>query len=235
MKIIYAQSLDIETANNILPCPVHQFVLQIDDHQAYALDMVKEISDNSWIANMNIIAKASYEACVQRTATELVNTFKLQSINSKLSKEFGEFMISMSAIACLVEKLSHQKIPLAELWKEKLTGNPGFDFHTEAPANILAFGEAKYRTNTNAYGVAAKQVVEFIEMKKDFGDCIHLQNFVIDAVNRLVGERIRSFTLAFSMESEEYSTIFENALQNKDIQTIAKNSQELYLVGVKHV
>lgn len=234
MNIIYAQSFAKATADNALPCSLHEFVLKIDDHKSYALDMIKEISDKSWIANLGIIAKMSYEASVNRTADELVEIFKLQSNSSKLTEEFGEFMISMSTIACLVDQLSHQKIPLAELWKEKLKGNPGFDFHTEAPSNILAFGEAKYRTTTNAYGVAASQVIQFIEMRKDFGDCIHLQNFVQNAVNRLVNEKIRSFTLAFSMESDNYSTIFKNALQNKDIQSIAKNSQELYLVGVKH-
>ena len=143
-------------------------------------------------------------------------------------------MISISSVICLVEKLSHKGVPLAELWKEKVTGNPGFDFHTISPEIIFAFGEAKYRSNSNAYSDAAKQVCDFIDLAKDDLDLNNLKNFSQEAALKLVNDKLRSFTVAFSMHSDNYGAIFNNAVSNEFIKKISTHAQELYLIGVKH-
>ena len=232
MEIIYRNSTYIDMDRK--KCRVYEFVLNITDHKSYAKNMIHEVCDNSWIAKLDAISRRAYEKTVERTAEKLTEIFELQSFDSQLKDDFGEYMISISSVACLVEQLAHQRLPIAELWKEKVTGNPGFDFHTISPQVFFAFGEAKYRSRSNAYGEAARQVAEFIDLEKDFGELANLRNFSADAATKLANDKIRSFTLAFSINSDDYMYIFQNAIKNENVKKIATCAQELYLVGVKH-
>ncbi|MBL0255080.1 MAG: hypothetical protein IPQ27_08970 [Chitinophagaceae bacterium] len=49
-------------------------------------------------------------------------------ITTSVNEDIGEFIVSYSAQLALEIEYSHQRIPLAELLKEKVLGNPGFDF-----------------------------------------------------------------------------------------------------------
>ena len=232
MEIDYTNQTIIEVDGK--KCPVYEFVLKITDHKFYAQKMIHMVCDNSWISALDTISQTAYEKTVERTSEKLKEIFSRQAFDSQLKDDFGEYMISISSIMCLVERLSHKEVPLSELWKEKVTGNPGFDFHTISPEIIFAFGEAKYRSNSNAYSEAAEQVFNFIDLGKDFVDLIHLQNFSQKAAQKLANEKIRSFTVAFSMHSDNYGTIFNNALGNDFIKKISTHAQELYLIGVQH-
>jgi hypothetical protein len=234
MKLVFQKSYLKGATGNTWPCNVHMLVLEINDHQAYAKQMLNEINENAWIEKLNPVAKVTYEKRVARTASALTKIFNDQVDKSKIVSEFGEYMISMSTVACLVEKLTHKPIPLAELWKEKVTGNPGFDFHSEEPSATIVFGEAKYRRGGNAYDSAAKQVVNFVQNEKDLGDAESLENFASEtAISNLVINKSRSFTLAFSISSDDYALIFKNASLNANVIKVAQTSQNLFLIGVK--
>ncbi len=234
MNIVCHKSWSPGQDGNPLPCVVHALVIQISDHQSYAKSMLEKINENNWINHLNPVAKVTYKKRVERTAEGLARNFAKQANNSQVQAEFGEYMISMSTVESLVAELDHKGIPLSELWKEKLSGNPGFDFHTETPCNYVAFGEAKYRSTGNAYQMAGESVVRFIGDQKDFGDAEALRNFVTSAaMSNLVDDETRSFTLAFSISSNNCELIFQNAMKNKHVKAVAKCAKHLFLVGVK--
>ena len=86
---------------------------------------------------------------------------------------------------------------LQKLWKEKISGNPGFDFHTETPTEFIAFGEAKYRAASNAYNLALKQIKDFIQEKKDLKELSDLKNFVgAKAISNISNLNLKAFIAA---------------------------------------
>ena len=154
-------------------------------------------------------------------------------MNGKIESEFGEYMISMSAGDCLQKGLKHTVLPISELWKEKLTGNPGFDFHTETHQGRISFGEAKYSSNDNPYTDAAKQVHSFITEEKDKIDAVHLQHLASKkAIDALIANS-RGFAIAFSLHSTDHETILNNALQSDLVKRLSGSCDELYIVGVR--
>jgi hypothetical protein len=143
----------------------------------------------------------------------------------------GEYIISKEGRHTLAEQYSHTAVPLAELWKEKKEGNPGFDFHSESPDNLIIFGEAKYNSSSNPYDDAIKQVEGFIDKGKDKMELVDLKNFVsMDAVKKyIVGQK--GFAISFSIHAKNPFTIIENAIKYCHTNNIA-NYDEYYIVGV---
>lgn len=210
---------------------VHQFCIEVTDINQVAEALVLNICDTSWIDALDPIPRASYEATANRTIQRLVEIFN--STGNNVSSEFGEYMVSMAAGQGLNEQLNHIVLPLSELWKEKLIGNGGFDFHTVSPSSLFNFGEAKYNASTNSYNDAAEQIERFIVEGKDSGDAIHLQYFSQEeAITNLLG-RARGFCAAFSINSEDHELILANSLENQHIQNLILGCNELMIIGVK--
>lgn len=211
---------------------IHLLGIEIDDVRTYAEEMVRLVSETNWIQKLNPLAKASYEPTSMRTIAKLVEIFN--TANGQVSKDFGEFMVSMAAGQSLSDALGHDSFPLSEIWQPKLTGNPGFDYYTECPADLINCGEAKYNSSTNSYGNAAKQVCEFIEAKKDRQDLVHLDYFASEiAVNKLLEDQERGFCLAFSVNSDDLEQILLNALENSDVIRLSKEAISLYIIGIR--
>lgn len=122
---------------------VHSLIINVNNIKNRADEMIKTIQDTCWLNQLDVVARISYNARAQRTIDKLVNNI-LTQVEDEITEEFGEFMISASAQDALVQTFGHVKVPLAELLKEKITGNPGFDFHTETQNNLISFGEAKF-------------------------------------------------------------------------------------------
>ena len=127
-------------------------------------DMISSIQDTSWMSNLTNEnfkiqylhrAKPTLEKIVQEILTPL---FSEENKEAKITKEAGEYVISMTAQNVLCQEYKHNIIPIAELWKEKETGNPGFDFHSESTDALIFFGEAKYRSRGSGYRDAFSQL-----------------------------------------------------------------------------
>ena len=72
-------------------------------------------------------------------------------------------MVSELAREAIVSELNYLDIPLAELLGKKISGNPGFDFHSQNNAtNTVIFGEAKYVTAHSGYPRAIDQIKAFV-------------------------------------------------------------------------
>ena len=138
----------------------------------------------------------------------------------------------MTAQDVLENSFSHRKVPLAELFKEKVSGNPGFDFHTESNSCMIAFGEAKYSGSENTYTKALTQIVDFISLAKDDMELTDLQRFVSTKAveNALNGNK--AYIAAFSINAKRPETVFNNVLKS-DLLTQLVLYPELYLIGVE--
>src|SRR5690606_32332872 len=118
-----------------------------------------------------------------KTIARLVNEI-LTKVENEVTEDFGEYLISDVAQNVLHTSFKHAKVPLAELLKEKLSNNMGFDFHTENRGSLIVYGEAKYSGSISPYANALTQIAEFIVDEKDMAELLHLRKFVTeDAAN----------------------------------------------------
>ncbi|EHK9076597.1 hypothetical protein ACWOQH_002904 [Vibrio parahaemolyticus] len=209
---------------------VHSILINIDNIKDRASEMIAVIQDVCWLKELDPVAKLSYEARAQRTIEKLVDNV-LTKVEDEVTEEFGEFMISASAQDALVSAFDHVKVPLAELLKEKISGNPGFDFHTETNGHLIAFGEAKFSGTINPYRNALEQIRDFINLKKNDAELVDLQNFVTkEAVNNHLKSK-SAYVAAFSINSKNPSNIMGNAFDSEYMKQVF-DQEEVYLIGV---
>jgi hypothetical protein len=210
---------------------VYKIHVKINDVELRAKEIIQSISDSSWISSLGIIEQLSYSARAKKTIEKLVKEI-FEKVDTVVTEEFGEYLVSESAKDSLINHMSHTSIPLAEMWKEKKTGNPGFDFHTESPSNLISFGEAKYNSNSNPHTVAINQIVGFIKDGKDTMELVDLKNFTTtEAINNaIIGQR--AYIAAFSINGQQYDRIFKTAFESEGFEKLLGFS-ELYLIGVE--
>jgi hypothetical protein len=205
--------------------------IEISDIRARAEEMHETITNTSWLNSLDIIDRETYKARSRPTIDRIVGDI-LEKVQSEISDEFGEYMVSDSAQKALCEHLKHARAPLAELIKEKISGNPGFDFHTEASDKIVSFGEAKYSAVSNSYGRALRQINEFIVAKKDIQELTDLRKFFSENSVENAAKGIKSYCAAFSIVSEDTEKIMDNALESDHMPPLRKY-EAVYLIGVK--
>ncbi len=229
--ITYHKQVDSQYLPQGATAETHLFCLDIDDVASHANDMISKLNDTSWILELGAIPRASYETIALKTVAKLVKIFG--NTDGKIGEAFGEYMISMSAGNCLGESLNHSVFPLSELWKEQLSGNPGFDFHTESLNKRITFGEAKYNSNQSSYTPAAKQVRAFIEADKDKMDAVHLKHFATPQAIQALLDESRGLAIAFSLHSSDHKKILANAMKSNLVQKLCHLCDELYIIGVR--
>ena len=181
----------------------------------------------------SVFAQDSYRINVNRTVAELVNNV-MKSVNDEITSELGEYLVSMSSQEVLCKELNHILIPLSELWKEKVKGNPGFDFHTQTPSELISFGEAKYSFNSNPYNTAIEQIKDFISLGKDVADLVHLENIPNVSTTALyqVKASIRAFSIAFSLNAQNIKLIIKNVVKKLKEANLLRHP-EIFIIGVE--
>ena len=228
MKIVYRNSQRLEG------CDILLVGVEVKNTEEYVKNLVKSIIDTSWISDLDEVAQISYKANSTKTVKKIVDIFN--SHEGDVKGDIGEYIVSLSAVDVLCMTYSHHKIPLSELWKSKLIGNDGFDFHTVTPISKINFGEAKYNYISNPYTVAAKQVIRFIEEEKDDSDLIHIQSLEPHiGVKPDYEKKSFNYSISFSVNSEDVKSIIENSLESEDVKNLAKRSKQLFVIGVKIV
>ena len=205
---------------NITQCEAKMFACLVTVNASESIKaVIDEINDDSWIAKLDIVDRTSYEARAVRTVEKIMRECTKYNSSTKETKYdysvVGEYIISREGRDTLVSEFQHAHVPLAELWKEQLSGNPGFDYHSESISNRIIFGEAKYNSNSNPYNDAISQVEGFIQDQKDKMELTDLKNFVTDqAVNNFL-EHKKGFAVSFSIKAEDPSKIVENAIYSE--------------------
>lgn len=231
MKLIHKNTTKMSQFNKNATGTIYSLAFEISDLNKRVAEMHQIITDTSWLAPLDIIDKLTFEARSKPTIDKVVNHI-LNKVQDTISDEFGEYMVSDSAQTILNNHLDHIRAPLAELIKEKISGNPGFDFHTESPDNIVAFGEAKYSGVRNSHGRALKQINEFILAKKDIQELSDLRKFLSKLAVLNAAQGKKSFCAAFSIISDDVISIMENALESSYVTNLLCY-EAIYLVGVK--
>ena len=210
---------------------IYSIAIDITDLEQRVKEMQEVALDTSWLDELDVIDRLGYEARSKRTVEKITNEI-LNNVESDISEDFGEYMVSDVAQTALKQHLDHIRLPLAEFIKEKISGNPGFDFHTESPGALIAFGEAKYSGVKNAHGRALKQINDFIGEQKDIQEIPDLRRFVTEAAIQNAADGSKSYSAAFSITSDDVGPIMENALTSIHMKTLLSH-EAIYLIGVK--
>lgn len=198
-------------------------------------DMLKliygEISNKLWINKYKKdIIRKSIEERANKTIEKINEKLKLCK-NDIISSEVGEYIISILGKQALSDSLNYIHLPLAELWKEKASGNPGFDFHSESTNNKIIFGEAKYVCGKNAYNSSLSQINKFIVLKKDLMEIVDLEVLVSNkSVTNFENNR-KGYAAAFSSTSVPDTKLIKNICENSSFRNLLIYD-ELLLVAV---
>ena len=141
----------------------------------------------------------------------------------------AEYIVSEIARETVVEHLNYFDIPLAELLKEQVSGNSGFDFFSANKSDVIIFGEAKYLSSKNAFGTGMEQVSRFISEKRDIADLADVQSFFSEkALNGVVnGEK--GFAVAFSSKKTSTSMLIKHIQQNQYYNAISKFTELIFI------
>jgi hypothetical protein len=216
--------------------------IQIDTHITFVrinptnIELtLKEVFDSlanlSWLNNFDKDwLKEGYQVRADATVKYIADNI-IKAGDDKVTSNSGEYVISELARLTLINELSYSNIPLAELIKKQKSGNPGFDFYSENPGNVLLFGEAKYQSNQNAYGRAFEQMVRFINESADIGDLPDIDAFCSDNSKSNVLNGIKGFVASFASKETPTQTLVKNIQENEDYKTLAKFT-ELVCVAV---
>jgi hypothetical protein len=231
MNLISFSEIDMSSYDKAATGKIYSIAIDITDLELRVKEMLDVALDTSWLQPMDVIDRMGYEARSERTIHKITNEI-LSNVESDISEDFGEYMVSDVAQTALEEYLSHIRLPLAELIKEKISGNPGFDFHTESPTALIAFGEAKYSGVKNAHGRALKQINEFIRDKKDIQEFPDIRRFVSDPAIQNAAAGKKAYSAAFSITTEDLAVIMDNALTSIHMKTLL-TYEAIYLIGVK--
>lgn len=211
---------------------IHFICVEIDDIPSYAKELIESIKNTSWIDKLDVIGKLSYTETTLETIDKLISIFSCSE--DPISADFGEYLISMTAGSSLEELLSHEILPLSELWKEKKSGNPGFDFHTITPQKHISFGEAKYSAIRNTYKAAIEQIVSFINQKKGNRDLPHLRIIADkEAVDNYMNG-YKCYCAAFSLKNvQSFDAIIKSITSLVEFEKIIHDGNEVFVIGIK--
>ncbi|WP_027330668.1 hypothetical protein [Marinimicrobium agarilyticum] len=226
------------TLEKISLCHVH-----VSNLSKLANELAKSVMDKSWIMELDEGVALAYQQTVEETAEALTEIFSSDTHvnNEGISGEFGEIMVSMGASRALEFVFSHLSLPIAELWKPKLKGNEGFDFHTICPENLINFGEAKYSSTKNPYGGntgdtdgAAGQTDGFIKAEKHLRDYVHLMHLAEGKPSDNLKKKNFGAILSFSMNAKKPLSVYSNAINAILELPHLLTAERIYLVGVSH-
>ena len=211
---------------------IHFICVEIDDIPNYAKELIESIKNTSWIDKLDDIGKISYTETAHETINKLISIFSCSE--DPISADFGEYLISMTAGSSLEKLLSHEILPLSELWKEKKSGNPGFDFHTITPQKHISFGEAKYSARRNTYNAAIEQITSFINQKKEGRDLVHLEKIANTEAIHNYTKGYKCYCAAFSLKNVKFfHKIIEKIRSLDEFGRIMDDGNEVFVIGIK--
>lgn len=189
------------------------------------------LNELSWISNFDRdYVQESFKKRAEETISYITNHI-IRGDESEVTSDSGEYVVSVLSKKTIVDNLNYLDIPLAELIKEKVVGNPGFDFYSESQDNIMLFGEAKYVSHKNAYNKALEQIEEFIKVGKDINDIASIDKFFSEEAldNAINGHK--GYIAAFSSTEIRTDDLIMNIRDNVHYKGLSSH-KELICVAV---
>lgn len=194
-------------------------------------EIFESLSDLSWINNFD---QGYLKSSFRQRASITLNNLKqklLDGDTDNITSDTGETIVSELARKSIVNTLDYTDIPLAELFKQKKDGNPGFDFFTENKSEIILFGEAKYISKKNGYTKAFSQIVGFIDEGKDVSDFADISNFCSENSLKNSDCGHKGYVAAFSSTNIDTEKLIRNIQSNRDFINLT-NHKEIICVAV---
>lgn len=224
MKILENKNIDGENYKNII-------FIRIDpeDVSVTIREIIKSFADFSWIAKFDEpYMQRSFMKRAEDSARFLGEKLK-KNVDDGITKDTGEYIVSELARQALVFEKGYLDIPLAEIFKEQNSGNPGFDFYSANKEKVIIFGEAKYKSKSNAYGVGMEQVDRFIREEQDISDLNDIDVFFdIDMLNKAANGD-KGYAIAFAAKETKSEKLIEGILANKHYHNLRRNKEVLFL------
>lgn len=216
--------------NKIIEPNVRLIRVQPNDLKITLGYILTTLSSMCWISQMSDVLKQSYQVRAQGTIDRLRNDFT-NGTDSEIVSNTGEYIVSELTRSSIVNGLNYMDIPLGELFKQKASGNPGFDIFTVNTNEQILFGEAKYVANSNAYNNAIKQINRFIEEKRDLTDLPDLVQFDIANAISNASKGNRGFIAGFSSTTISDANLEQNIKDNDAYKALPKD-KEIICVAV---
>ena len=192
--------------------------------------ILASLSSKCWISQMSEELRQAYEVRAQGTIDKLNEGFT-NGTDSEIISNTGEYVVSELTRSSIVNELHYLDIPLGELFKQKISGNPGFDIFTVNLNEQILFGEAKYVANKNAYNNAIKQVNRFIAEKRDLTDLPDLIQFNIHNAISKASNGDRGFIAGFSSTTRSDADLVLRIKDNDAYKALPKD-KEIICVAV---
>lgn len=190
----------------------------------------RSIINTTWISKLKGLEKLALEVNAERTIEKIIDEV-IKKSGGSVTIDLGEYLVSFAAQEALKTKFLHEAIPLAELLKEKISGNPGFDFHTICGDKYLIFGESKFSLKSTPRAKALRQITEFIGVK-DHSELLWLKPFLSKETIRHTEAGRKGYAAAFSLNASNLGSIIKTALKSAHGQTILKH-KKFYLIAVE--
>ena len=203
--------------------------VQVTDKTVSLYNIFQSLIDTSWINTFFEGKEWLIRSMNSRSAItiEKISSDFNSGLNTTINKDTGEKLVSEISRRSLVEDFHYWNMPIAELFKQKADGNPGFDFHTKTPTHdIIMFGEAKYVTGKTAYNSAMNQIGDFIDEGKDMMDLAEVSFFMPSQVPLDNAARgIKGYVAAFSTNGASDNYIVSKVKGHKNYEKISQYTQ----------
>lgn len=225
-KIIERRLID---APNVYFIRIHPDDLQLTVRQIYI-----SLLDRCWIKTFftDGLIRASIEHRCDATIERICDEFN-HGQDGKVNRRTGEYIVSEASRRILVDQLNYLDMPLHEFFKEKVVGNPGFDYTTVNTNGILLFAEAKYDARHTVSGRAIDQIGKFDDAKKwldDYADIAPFLNEERDAKDNFRDGKL-GFIAAFSSRNISSAEV-EQMIKAEPYYSQLKNREELMCIAV---
>jgi hypothetical protein len=224
LKVLECKKIDVENYNSITYIRIDPENLSVTIR-----DIITSLSNLSWIAKFDkSYIRNSFFKRAEDTAEYLADKI-LKDDGDKITEDSGEYVVSELAREALVIELKYLDVPLAELFKEQVSGNPGFDFYSANKEKVIIFGEAKYSSGRNAYGIGMEQVDRFIREGQDVSDLNDIDKFFEEESLKLADKGDKAYAIAFAAKGTASDMIIKGIIRNKHYKDIAINKEVIFL------
>lgn len=223
---------DLKKFPEEIECKLFCLHIEINDFKTIIEDFKNHITNTIWIKNLDQISQIVFEANTKKTIDHVVNNI-LSKVSDDLTIDIGEYLVSYCSQQALHLEFSHELVPLTEVLKEKISNNPGFDFHTISNFNHLVFGEAKFSLLGTPRAKSLDQILDFIG-DRDSGELLWLQPFFKNKTQVInnIEKHNKGYAAAFSHNNNDILETMDNALGSSSAIEIMKH-KELYLIAVE--
>lgn len=224
LRILECEKIDVEKHNNIL------FIrIEPEDLSVTIQSIIDSFSDMSWIAKFDEpYMRKSFSKRAKDSAKYLADKIQKED-DSNITKDSGEYVVSELARQTLVSQLKYLDIPLGELFKEQVSGNPGFDFYSANKEDIIIFGEAKYNSRQNAYGTGMEQVDRFIQEEQDLSDLNDIDKFFEKKSLERASLGEKAYAIAFASKKTSSERIINGIISNIHYDNIAVHKEVIFI------